>query len=307
MPIPFTRRALAAVTLVAAALTATGCGSSTLDSGSGASPSPAAGSASSAAATPTLDQALAAKVPAAIKAKGTLSDGTDGSYAPNEYIGSDGKTMEGMDVDLLNAVATTLGLKVQYNNAQFDTIILGVTSGKYDIAISSFTINDQRKQVVNMVQYFNAGTSWAAKAGTQLDPNNACGKSISVQKGTVQVDDLTARSKKCTAAGKKAINMVVETDQSKAAADVISGKTDGMLADSPITAYAIKQSNGQLVSVGTIYDAAPYGIVVDKKQTAFAQVISDALAQLKANGVYDQILAKWGNSSGAVDTFPVNP
>ncbi len=128
-----------------------------------------------------------------------------------------------------------------------------------------------------------------------------------MQKGTVQVDDLTARSAACTKAGKPAINSVVETDQSKAAADVISGKTDAMLADSPITAYAIKQSNGQMVSVGTIYDAAPYGIVVDKKQTAFAQVLSDALAELKSNGVYDQILTKWGNSAGGVDSFPVNP
>ena len=307
MHIPHTRRALAVFTLVAAALTATGCGSSTLGSGSGTTTATATGSSAGAAVTATLDQALAAKVPASIKSKGTLIDGTDGSYAPNEYIGADGKTMEGMDVDLLNAIATTLGLKVEYNNAQFDTIILGVTGGKYDIAISSFTINAQRKQVVNMVQYFNAGTSWAAKAGTQIDPNNACGKSVSVQKGTVQVDDLTARSAACTKAGKPAINSVVETDQSKAAADVISGKTDAMLADSPITAYAIKQSNGQMVSVGTIYDAAPYGIVVDKKQTAFAQVLSDALAELKSNGVYDQILTKWGNSAGGVDSFPVNP
>ncbi|HEX2856833.1 MAG TPA: ABC transporter substrate-binding protein [Propionibacteriaceae bacterium] len=308
MHIPHTRRLVAALTLTAAALVATGCGSSSLDSGSGSSSSAAASSsASGSTAAVTLDQALAAKVPADIKSKGTLADGTDGSYAPNEFIGADGKTMEGMDVDLLNAIATTLGLKVTYNNASFDTIILGVTSGKYDIAISSFTINDKRKQVVNMVQYFNAGTSWAAKAGTQLDPNNACGKTISVQKGTVQVDDLTARSKKCTDAGNKPITQVVETDQSKAAADVISGKSDGMLADSPVTAYAIQQSNGQLVSVGSIYDAAPYGIVVDKKQTAFAQVLSDALAHLKSTGVYDQILAKWGNKAGAVSSFPVNP
>ena len=307
MHIPHTRRVLAALTLTAAALVATGCGSSSLDSGSGTASSAAASQSASSTATAQLDQALAAKVPADIKSKGTLVDGTDGSYAPNEFIGSDGKTMEGMDVDLLNAIATTLGLKVEYNNASFDTIILGVTGGKYDIAISSFTINDKRKQVVNMVQYFNAGTSWAAKAGTQVDPNNACGKTISVQKGTVQVDDLTARSKKCTDAGKPAITQVVETDQSKAAADVISGKSDAMLADSPVTAYAIQQSGGQLAAVGDIYDAAPYGIVVDKKQTAFAQVLSDALTELKSNGVYDQILAKWGNQAGAVSSFPVNP
>lgn len=304
MHISISRRAIALFAVTTAALSATACGSSSLDSGS---PATSTSQAPSAAASATLDADLAAKVPAAIKSKGTLQDGTDGSYAPNEFIGDDGKTMEGMSVDLLNAVATTLGLKIDYNNAGFDGIILAVTSGKYDIAISSFTINPDRMKVVNMVQYFEAGTEWARKTGSTVTPDTACGMSIAVQKGTVQVDDLAARSKACTAAGKKAINQIVEGQQSKATADVISGKADAMLADSPIASYAIKQSNGQLEAVGKIYDAAPYGIVVDKSQTAFAQVISEALQKLKDEGVYQQILDKWGNKDGAVSDFPVNP
>ncbi|WP_022911063.1 ABC transporter substrate-binding protein [Aestuariimicrobium kwangyangense] len=305
------RTALVGVGLLS--LTLTACGSTQLPGGepssaaSTGSSASASASASSKPITGTLDDALAAKVPAAIKQKGTLIDGSDASYAPNEFMDTDGKTIIGMDVDLMNAVATTLGLKVQYNNAGFDTIILGVTSGKYDIAVSSFTINDQRKKQVSMVQYFNAGTSWAAKPGSNLNPDDMCGKTVAVQKGTVQVDDIQARDKACTGAGKPKITIVVEGEQSKATADVISGKADAMLADSPVVAYAIGQTNGQLEQVGTMYDAAPYGIVVSKQNAEFAAVIGEALAKLKADGTYEAILSKWNNSDGAVAEFPVNP
>lgn len=290
-------------------LTLTACGSTELPSGqpSTAASSQAGASSSASAGTVKVDEALAAKVPEAIKKKGVLVDGTDASYAPNEFMDADGKTIIGMDIELLDAVATTLGLKVEYNNAGFDTIILGVTSGKYDIAVSSFTINPERKKQVTMVQYFNAGTSWAAKPSSGLDPENMCGKTVAVQKGTVQIDDIEARNKACTDAGKPKITIVVEAEQSKATADVVSGKADAMLADSPVVSYAITQTNGQLEQIGEIYDAAPYGIVVSKENEELGALIGEALAKLQADGTYDAILAKWGNDGGAVTEFPVNP
>lgn len=290
---------------VAAALSLTACGSNTLDSGSPASSS----STSSSAAGGGADPALVAKVPAKIKSAGVIKIGSDASYAPNEFLAADGKTVQGMDVDLFNAVAAKFGLKTEWQNAGFDTIILGVTSGKFDIGVSSFTINAERKKQVNMVSYFSAGTQWAVKTGNpkKVDLNNACGLTIGVQKGTVQIDDLNARSKKCTDAGKPKINQVVEQLQSKVTADVVSGKADAMLADSPVCLYAVKQTNGQLEALGDIYDSAPYGIVVPKDQTDFAQAIADAFKAIKSSGAYDSALKNWGNESGAVNDFVVNP
>lgn len=302
---PFQRTvALAATTLLAVGLAA--CGSTSLDE-----PAASSGQASSSAsAVPhaVLDEALAGQVPAELKSAGKLVDGSDGSYAPNEFIDTDGTTMIGMDVDLLNAVATTLGLTVDYNNAKFDSILLGVTSGKYDVAISSFTVNPEREKQVTMIRYFNAGTQWAVPQGNpkKVDVANTCGLAVSVQKGTVQVDDLEARSKKCVQAGKPAIKAIVEDEQSKATADVVSGKADAMLADSPIVSYAVQQTKGQLEKLGDVYEAAPYGIVVPKDDKQLADAIAGALVKLKKDGVYDAILATWGNEEGAVDAFPHN-
>lgn len=239
----------------------------------------------------------------------TLNIGSDASYAPNEFLGDDGKTVEGMDVDLFDAAAAKMGLETKWTNAPFDALILGVSSEKYDMAVSSFTINPERKKQVSMVSYFDAGSQWVVPKGNEgkIDPDDACGKSIGVQKGTVQIDDLDARSKKCEDAGKKPIKQVVDQKQSKVTASLMSGKTEAMVADSPIALYAVKQNEDELESLGDIYDSAPYGIVVPKDDTEFGEAIAAAFESMEEDGTYEEILKKWGNESGAIDEFAVNP
>ncbi len=300
------RMSLIAVTsAVALGLTLSACGSDSMSTSPGAGNTPAGGTA---AAGSGVDAALAAKVPAALKAKGVINVGTDPTYAPSEILGSDGKTVEGFDVDVFNAVAAKLGLKTTYQPADFGTIILGVNGGKYDVGVSSFTINSDRKKEVNMVSYYKAGTQWVVAKGNpdKVSIDDVCGKSIGVQKGTVQVDDLAARSKKCTSAGKQAINPIVQKGQDQVTADLVSGKTVAMLADSPVGLYAVKQT-GKLDPLGDIYDSAPYGYVVPKKDTALADLLADALKAAKADGSYDAALKKWSVEAGAISDFAVNP
>ena len=97
---------------------------------------------------------LSAKLPESIKSAGVIKIGTDASYAPNEFLAADGKTVQGMDVDVFNAVAAKFGVKTEWQPADFGSIINGVNGKKYDIGISSFTINDERKKAVTMVSYF---------------------------------------------------------------------------------------------------------------------------------------------------------
>lgn len=294
---------LAVSGVVAVGLTLSACGSDSMTNTPGAG---AGGT--SAAASGAVDAALAAKVPQKIKDAGTIVIGTDPTYAPSEMLAADGKTVEGFDVDVFNAVAAKLGLKTEWQPAGFGTIILGVTGGKFDIGVSSFTINDERKQQVNMVSYYSAGTQWAVAKGNpqKVDIENACGLSIGVQKDTVQVDDLTARSKKCTDAGKPAINLIVQEKQDRVTADLVSGKTVAMLADSPVCLYAVKQT-GQLEALGDIYDSAPYGYVVPKDQTDFANLLVDALKAIEADGSYEAALKKFNVEAGAISDFAVNP
>jgi polar amino acid transport system substrate-binding protein len=304
IPVRSSHRRLAAVLALGAAvsLAVSACGSSSLSDNN-------AGGTSSVTPSGSVDQALVAKLPPKIKSAGKIVVGVDATYAPNEFLGPDGKTVEGMDVDLFNAVAQTFGIKVDWQPAPFDSIILGVNSGKYDIGVSSFSVNSDREKVATMVSYFTAGTQWATAKGNPkgIDPDNACGKAIAVQKATTQADDIAARSKKCTKAGKAKISIGVYADQGQATASVVSGKNDAMLADSPVCAYAVKSTEGKLQTVGNIYDSAPYGYVLPKAQTDFGQAIADALKKLAASGAYKQALDTWGVAGGAITDFAVNP
>jgi polar amino acid transport system substrate-binding protein len=294
-----------AAALTAAALLLAACGGGSDESSSGD------GGASSSTPLPSVsaDDSLAAKVPAAVKDDGVITVGSDTTYAPSEFLAEDGETVIGFDVDLFTLVAKKLGLDAEFQTAPFDSIIAGVGSGKYEVGVSSFTINPEREAQATMVSYYSAGTQWSTKKGNpnQVDPDNACGLRIAVQKATVQVDDITARSQACTAAGEPAITIDQYDAQSDATAAVVSGKDDAGLADSPVMAYAVKQTSDQLELLGDVYDAAPYGYVVAKDQTEFAQALADAVTSLIDDGSYQEVLANWGVEDGAIDAPTVNP
>src|SRR3954453_23136231 len=169
-----------------------------------------------AAATTTVDAKAAGEVPAAIKSKGTLTVAAAASYAPNEFFGSDGKTVQGMDADLAKALAGALGLKAKVVNATFVGIIPGLAANKYDLGMSSFTDTKEREKTVDFVTYFSAGTSFYVKAQggpaiTGLD--SLCGHKVAAEKGTTQADDAAAQDKKCKAAGKAGVTVSVFPDQ----------------------------------------------------------------------------------------------
>ena len=294
------RLRISLATASVAALALAGCGSNSLSGAPEGSTAPSA--------SVSQNSALADKLPEKVKSSGTIVIGTDASYAPNEFLAGDGKTVQGMDVDLFNAVAAKFGVKTQWQPADFTSIITGVQGKKYDIGISSFTINAERKKQATMVSYFSAGTQWATAKGNPkgVDIDNACGKNIAVQTGTVQEsDDLPIRQQECEA-GKK-INILSYKGQDQATAAVVSGKADAMLADSPVAAYAVKQAGGKLEALGDVYEAAPYGYVLPKDETDFAAAIVTALKELNTDGTYKQVLNKWGVEQGAVSDFAVNP
>jgi polar amino acid transport system substrate-binding protein len=230
--------------------------------------------------------------------------GTDPTYAPNEFQG-DADEIIGFDIDLFNAVAEKLGLKAEYQASTFDNIIPGVQGGSYDVGVSSFTDNAEREEVVDMVTYFEAGTQWAMAAGGDVDPDNPCGLTVAVQTGTVQVDDITARSEKCTADGKDPVNILQFDDQGQATNAVAVGQAQAELADSPVMAYAVQQSNNALELAGDVYEAAPYGYVV-AKDSGLSEALQAAVQSLIDDGTYEDILKDWGLEDGAVSESEIN-
>ncbi|HET9104572.1 MAG TPA: ABC transporter substrate-binding protein, partial [Solirubrobacteraceae bacterium] len=289
---------VALVTVVA--LAACGSSSSSSSASSSSSSSGASSSASTSASTSTsasgaagADSAVAALVPSAIKSKGTLTVAADASYAPNEFVGPDGKTVVGMDADLAKALGALMGLKVDVVNATFDTIIPGLAAGKYDLGASSFTDTKAREKVVDFVDYFQAGTSFFTKASGGAAVTNLaslCGKTVSVESGTTEETDAKAQSAKCH--GSKVTVLVFPT-QNAANLALSSGRAVVSMADSPVAAYQVKKSNGEFKLVGQSFANAPYGLAIPK-QLGLTKAVLAGVKALMSNGTYTKILTKWG-------------
>jgi len=305
------KKASVAVVLGALAVMASACSSNS----SSSTTTTAASTSTTAPPIPTTviptqpaNTAIAATVPSAIHTAGTLNVAMDATYPPNEFIASDGSTIVGMDADLTNAITQTLGLKAKLVNATFDTIIPAIVSGKYGMGASSFTDTKARQGQVDFVDYFSAGESFYVKTGSSLnftDISVICGHSIAVESGTTEETDAKTQAAKCVAAGQPKANVLVFSTQTEANVAVSSGRADAGFADSPVAAYIVATSNGVFQNSGPPLAVAPYGLALPKGNGMSAPVAA-AVNLLISNGVYHQILAKWGVQAGAITTATVN-
>ncbi|MFD0362335.1 ABC transporter substrate-binding protein [Nocardia sp. GCM10030253] len=249
--------------------------------------------------------AIAAQLPDKIKQSGKLVVGVNIPYQPNEYKDPSGKIV-GFDVDLLDAVAATLGLETDYVESSFEKIIPAIQAGTYDVGMSSITDSKEREQSVDFTTYFKAGTQWAQQTGKPVDPDNACGKKVAVQATTVQdTDEIPKRSEKCLAEGKPAIDKKPFDEQSAATTALVLGQVDAMSADSPVTAYAIKKSDGKIEAAGAVFDSAPYGWAIPKG-SALGKALQAAVQHLIDNGKYLEITKNWGVQEGAITKSVIN-
>ncbi|CAL9441695.1 ABC transporter substrate-binding protein [Streptomyces pilosus] len=294
---------------VAGALLLTGCGDQTKDSGSDSSETQAGTSAP-----------LADKLPEEIRDKGVVKVGSDIAYAPVEFKDDSGKVV-GIDPDLADAMGKQLGVKFEFENGTFDTLITGLRSGRYDMAMSAMTDTKDRQdgvdsetgkkvgEGVDFVDYFTAGVSIYTKKGDDQGIKtwaDLCGKKIVVQRGTVSEDLAKAESEKCPA-GKKITIEAFDNDQ-QAQTRLRAGGADAGSSDFPVAAYAVKTSGGgnDFQLVGEQVEAAPYGIAVAKDDTQLRDALQAALDAIIANGEYKKIMDKWGVAEGAVDKATVN-
>lgn len=302
------RHTLGAV-LTVSALALTGCTHASEESAApgGAGSTPGAVSNQQIIDSIKTDPTIAAMVPADIRKSGTLRNGAAANYAPAEFIDTDGSTVIGYDVDYIKAVGKLMGLKVTTANAAFPSLIPAIGS-KYDVSVSSFTITAEREKQVNMVSYFKAGFSMAVPKGNpkKISPDDLCGHTVAVQTGTAQETAAQDKSKACTKAGKKPIDLLSYASQSDATTNVAGGKAEVLYADSVITAYAIKQTSS-LEALGGITDASQFGVVTAKDDKGLSKAVQAATQKLIDDGTMKKLLSSWGNESGLIKTSQVNP
>jgi len=274
---------------VASLLLAAGCGSS----------SKASTGSTATTLTPSTAAANPAAVPAKYQASG-LTVAMDATYPPDEFI-QNGQIV-GFDADLMKALGQVMGVKVNLVDATFDTIIPGLIDGKFDVGNSSFTDTKAREQQVDFVTYFSSGEGFYVKSTSSAAFNglaSLCGHSVAVESGTTEQSDAQTQAKSCH------VTVLSYADQNQANLAVSDGRADVGFLDSQVAGYVVSISNGQFKLVGTPFSTAPYGFAVPKNSGLAAPLLA-AVKILMANGMFTQILTKWGVASGAITNPTIN-
>lgn len=248
---------------------------------------------------------IQAMVPKHVQARGVLTAGTNPPFAPFEFRDSS-HTIIGVEMDLMEAIASTMGLRFQPKEQDFSLILPSISSGSVDVGASGFTDTEERRQNYDFVDFLYAGVQWAQQTGEHVSREQPCGLSIAVQRTTVsETDDVRPLSEQCVAEGKEPIEVLSYDTSDAAATALVLGRADAFSADSPVVAWAVARADGKIEPTGEIFDAAPYGIAVPK-DSALGSAIAAALQHLIETGQYQEILAQWGIEEGLVDTALIN-
>jgi polar amino acid transport system substrate-binding protein len=241
---------------------------------------------------------------------GTLTIGSDIAYAPIEFFDEDNNPV-GLDIDIANAIGEALGVEVEFENAGFDSLLPSLDARRYDIVMSAMSVNPERAEVVDFVEYFNAGIGMIVAEGNPKGIqsfDDLCGTTVAVQKGTIQVDFLRGttdapggKDAECTDAGQEGITVLEFDTDPEAVQALIAGQADAELADFPVAAYSSSQNEGDVDLVDTQVDPGPYGIAVRKDSPELHEALQRAFRDIYDGGTYDEILEKWDLSAGRIE------
>jgi arginine/lysine/histidine transporter system substrate-binding protein len=253
-----------------------------------ATPTPAA-TAAAATAAPTVAPASNNNSVDAIKKRGELIVATNAAFQPFEYM--DGDKVVGFDMDIAQAIADKLGVKLTINNMEFDAVLAAVPSGKADIGIAGMSVKPERQAVMDFSDsYFKSSiVMLVAKDNDALKTiDDLVGKKLGVQTGTV-ADTVVA-------SGVKDATVVRMNKDADSVQDLINGKLDAVLLDSSPAQVFATQLSDKIKLIDTPLDLEDYAVAVNKGNSGLIEVINQVIKELRDSGKYDQLLAKYNLS-----------
>ncbi|MGO4103574.1 ABC transporter substrate-binding protein [Leifsonia sp. YAF41] len=312
---PFRLAALAAVAL--GSLLLTGCGGQSLAAAPVGTDAPAAEAfknpipsgdlAASVLEGISQNADFAARVPAEIKTNGLKVATADG-YPPMEMFDADGKTMVGVDMSLMRAIADSWGVKVVITNSDVNSMMPGVASGRFDVLASGFNDTEVRREKASFVDYAkSSGAIIVAKGNPEgiNAPADLCGHTMAVLDNGYYMQLATTFSDDCVAQGKAAIEILGFANDPEALLQLQSGRAQAGMNDYPVGVFRAKESGGTIEAI-EIPGESLFGLAVDPTNEELITLLQDTVNKLIADGDYDEILAAWDLSGMALTEATVN-
>lgn len=219
--------------------------------------------------------------------------GTDTTFAPFEFRSESGELV-GIDMDLLRAIAADQDFTVEIRSLGFDAAVQALLSRQVDAVMAGMSITDARKQVFDFSNaYYDSGVQFAApQASSVASLDDLRGKRVAVKTGTAgadYADSIKDQYGFSTVAFSQTADMVN---------DVSTGNSAAYIDDFPVVAYSIQQG-APMKLVGDKAPAGSYGVAVNKgTDPELIDAFNQGLANVRANGQYDQVLARYLGEQG---------
>lgn len=257
--------------------------------------------------------AIAAKVPEAIRASGKLViGGSSNSAPPLRFYASDDKTIIGVETDVAVLIAGVLGLEPQLEVTSWENLFVSLDSGAYPLGLSNITVTEARKEKYDFATYrLDTLAFEARKGGTWrvAKPADVAGKVIAVGSGTNQEKILVDWSRQNQEAGLKATDIKYFQNVADYYLALESGRIDAFLGPNPTSAYHVATSAKTEV-IGTFSgggDLQGKIAATTKKGSGLVEPVAEALDHLIASGKYGEVLDRWGLKGEAVEKSEINP
>ena len=215
---------------------------------------------------------------------------TDATWPPMEYVDEKSKEVIGFDVDLMKAVADAGGFTVEFKNTAWDGIFAGLAAGKYDAIISSVTITDERKKEMDFSKaYINAGQ-------ILIVPSSMRGVSVLADMEGMTVGAQIGTTGSFEVEKVEGVDLKTYDEIGLAFEDLVVGRIDGVVADTPVAADFALQSEsykGKLKIVGDPFTEEYYGVCVEKGNTEVLDAVNAGLDKVLGTAKYENIEKKW--------------
>ncbi|WP_416143923.1 transporter substrate-binding domain-containing protein [Planococcus koreensis] len=226
--------------------------------------------------------------------QGVYTVGIDTSYPPFEF--QVGGEYQGIDVELIKAIAESQGFEIQFRPMDFVGIIPALEEGTIDLAIAGMSITDERKEILDFSEpYFDAGlTLVTSQDNSEIETlEDLDGKIIAVKSGTTG-SKFAGENRE-----KYGYRVAYFEDSPSMFLELANGHADAFIEDYPVIAYAISKRDLELKTVGERLNDEKYGIAVLKGQNdELLGQINEGLQQLRDDGTYDEIVNEYIKNQG---------
>jgi polar amino acid transport system substrate-binding protein len=248
----------------------------------------------------------AAELPDAVRQAGALHASVNAIYPPMEYKDTASGHLTGLDVELGEALAKRLGVRIMWAESAFEQLMPSLQTGRADLIISGLTDRVSRHEVADFIDYLKTGAQFYVQAASSMQvATDLCGKRVGTSRSTSFPADIVAWSKAhCEATGKPAIEVVNAESTAGARGQLRQGRIDAAVQGSETIPYAFANEPGVYRVLEAPFTSGYQGIAIKKGEAALRDTVAEALRDLIADGTYKAILTKYGLEDNAL-TEPV--